>query len=72
MTDCDLIRMLRFPGSPPIQLRAAEEILRLREEEELLNKALILLVAEKLGSATQDEILSEINRILSSLSQPTG
>lgn len=36
MSDCDLVRLLRFPGSPPIQLRAAEEILRLREEVERL------------------------------------
>ena len=36
MSDCDLVRLLRFPGSPPIQLRAAEEIIRLREEVERL------------------------------------
>lgn len=72
MSDCDLLRLLRFPGSPPIQLRAAEEILRLREEVELVNQALVLFVVGKSGSATLDEIHAEINRILSSLSQPTG
>lgn len=67
-----LIKFLTWPGSTPIERIAAEEIIRLREQEELLNQALVLLVVEKLGSATQDEIHSEINRILSSLSQATG
>lgn len=57
MSDCDLIRLLRFPGSPPVQLRAAEEILRLREEVERL-KTMVFR--------------SEVLEIRSSDSQPTG
>ncbi len=72
MENEQLIKFLTRPGSTPIERIAAEEILRLREQEKLLNQALVLLVVEKLGSATQDKIHSEINRILLSLSQPTG
>lgn len=42
MSDCDLVRLLRFPGSPPIQLRAADEILRLRAKVEELTTQLAI------------------------------